>query len=90
LSHNQPPFERGPMKEKTIILIILCCLIVVLTVADLGLYATNRLLVRNQTIRIQQIQAQINNRDKAVQEFVMQVKMARTIQEIQDILRKIK
>ncbi len=78
------------MKEKTIILIILCCLIVVLTVADLGLYATNRLLVRNQTIRIQQIQAQINNRDKAVQEFVMQVKMARTIQEIQDILRKIK
>ena len=77
------------MKEKSVLLVILCCLIVVLTLADLGMFATSRLLVKNHQSQLNQIQEQINARDGRVQQFIGQLKATKTIQEVQDILSKI-
>jgi len=78
------------MKEKSVTVTVLVCLIILLTTINLGLYSVNRILVKNQQARLAQIQEQIANRDKQVQQFIGQLKATKTIGEIQEILSNIK
>ena len=77
------------MREKGIFIIILCSLVVILTLIDIGLFSTNRILVKNQVATLQKIQTQINNRDGQVQQLIGQLKATKTLAEVQGILSKI-
>ena len=81
--------QKEIMKEKSVIVTILCCLVALLTVLNLGLYATNRFIAKQQQERLVQIQQQITNRDGQVQQLIGQLKATKTIQEVKEVLGKI-
>ena len=78
------------MKEKSVTVTVLVCLVILLTKINLGLYSVNRILVKNQQTKLTQVQTAINNRDKQVQQFIGQLKATKTIGEVQELLSNIK
>ncbi len=78
------------MKDRGVIITILCCLVVILTVLNLGQFIAIRAIVKNQQVQLQQIQQQIVNRDRQVQQFIGQLKATKTIGEVKKILDTIK
>ena len=77
------------MKDRSIILTILACLLIVLTTANVGLYATNRMMTRTYEARLEQINQKIADRDKRVQQFIGQLKATKTIEEVKDLLDEV-
>jgi len=77
------------MKDRGIFITILCCLVVLLTVINLGFYTTNRIVVRNHQQQLNRIQQQIVNRDRQVQQFIGQLKASKTIGEVKEVLEKV-
>ncbi len=75
---------------KGVIITILCCLVIMLTVIDVGLYTANRLVIKSYEAKLQQIQVQIKNRDVAVQQFIGQLQATKTIGEVHEILQGIR
>jgi len=74
------------MGERGVFIIILCSLVIMLTLANVGLYATNRLLVRQQQQRFNQINQQITQRDRQVQQLIGQLKATKTLGEVKKLL----
>jgi len=77
------------MKDRGIFIIILCSLVIFLTLANLGLYASIRLISKQQQQRITQINQQVVNRDRQVQQFIGQLKASKTIGEVKEVLEKV-
>ncbi len=78
------------MKDRGVVITILCCLVVMLTVLNLGQFIMIRAIVKNHQVQLQQINQQITQRDRLVQQFIGRLQLSKTIKEVQEVLREIK
>jgi len=74
------------MGDRGIFVTILCCLVILATVMNLSMFLTNRLLVRNQQQTLINVQQQITNRDRQVQQLIGQLKASKTLKEVKEVL----
>lgn len=70
------------MKDERWVLVILICLIVVLTLIDIGAFTTARI----QAQQIRNLNVQMQQQNAAVNSFVSQLQRCKTMKDLDDIL----
>lgn len=81
--------QLGDCKMKKLCWVMAISLIIVLTVANLGQFITIRAVVKNHQAQLVQIQTAINQRDQNVNRMIGQLKSAKTISEVKEVLETI-
>jgi competence protein ComGC len=80
------------MKDERWVLIVLICLIVVLTLIDVGAFTTAKIHInntRNLTAQVQQLESQIQQQNTAVNSFVSQLQKCKTMKDVDVELKSI-
>jgi len=80
------------MKDERWVLIVLICLIVMLTLIDISAFTTARIQInntRNLTVQVQQLQAQLQQQNTAVNSFVSQLQRCKTMKDVDELLKSV-